>query len=227
MPTGASIAQSGVLDVHDLNSAALCSFQLGSSTNATAAAVLLLLVDLLYQPAFDQLRTKEQLGYVVSVFPRTFAETSSLNFIVQGNANTANFFRERIFSFIAEFLKKLESMAEATFDQHKASVVASVVEKVVSVEEDASRFWSQILRPFSAPDFLWLEHLVTELQLATLESVVAFYYDFLVFNARSMSIEIYAAGTEFQRHSPPQQVVLIRDIEPLRSWQMSTSRGNS
>ncbi|KAK6061439.1 hypothetical protein COOONC_00896 [Cooperia oncophora] len=44
----------------------------------------MLIAQSLYEPGFTQLRTVEQLGYIVSIDPRFNAGTIALEFVIQG-----------------------------------------------------------------------------------------------------------------------------------------------
>lgn len=106
-------------------------------------AKTLLLDQMTQEPAFDQLRTKEQLGYVVFSGARPTPTTIGYRFIIQSE-KTANYLESRIDSFLTGFKETLEKMTDAEFEGHKRSLITKRLEKLKNLDQESSRLWSYI-----------------------------------------------------------------------------------
>lgn len=71
-----------------------------------------LLVQLTKRDAFYQLRTQEQLGYIVSLFPSSELGVSSIQAVVQSASHSAAHCVGRIDAFVTGALAKLEELSE-------------------------------------------------------------------------------------------------------------------
>lgn len=106
-------------------------------------AKTLLLDQITHEPAFDQLRTKEQLGYVVFSGARSTLTTIGYRFIIQSE-KTPKYLEERIDSFLTSFGLTLESMSDSEFEGHKRSLITKRLEKLKNLDQESSRLWSHI-----------------------------------------------------------------------------------
>ncbi len=106
-------------------------------------AKTLLLDQMTHEPAFDQLRTKEQLGYVVFSGARSTPTTIGYRFIIQSE-KTPEYLESRIDSFLTNFLKVIEKMTDSEFESHKRSLITKRMEKLKNLDQESSRLWSYI-----------------------------------------------------------------------------------
>jgi len=125
------------------------------------AAAMLLLQEVISQRAFNQLRTKESLGYVVWAWvqPSSVEEAGgkvvwSLRLLVQSGVKSAAYVRDRITKFMDSFLKQLESdesekVAEAVTDADielaKQGLTAMVMKRPDSLAEEGKRIWTEVV----------------------------------------------------------------------------------
>lgn len=116
---------------------------IGSPTDRTLKAKLLLLAQLTDEVGFDQLRTKEQLGYIVWTGAKLNASTMGYRVIIQSERSTT-YLEERINAFLAFFGKSLKEMSDEEFDGHKKSVINKRLEKLKNLDQESSRFWGHI-----------------------------------------------------------------------------------
>jgi insulysin len=115
----------------------------GDRADRTLRAKTLLLDQMTHEPAFDQLRTKEQLGYVVFSGARTTATTIGYRFIIQSE-KSPQFLEERIDSFLGGYERTLKEMAEDEFERHKRSLVTKRLEKLKNLDQESARFWGHV-----------------------------------------------------------------------------------
>eukprot|EP00741_Cyanophora_paradoxa_P011372 tig00020556_g10985.t1 len=156
----------------DSNSAIEAYFQLG--LESTREDVLLdLLAQVMSKPAFHQLRTNEQLGYIVFSGVRRDYGVQGLRVIIQSASSGPRFLDERIDAFIASFEKTLAGMSADEFGVYVKSVIANKLEKDKNLAQESMRWWSEIAgRTY---EFDRVEREVAELRKVTQEQLLAFY----------------------------------------------------
>jgi insulysin len=117
----------------------------GSRFDYPTRARTLLLGQMTSAPAFDQLRTQEQLGYVVLSGAIETATNMSYRIVIQGE-KAPIYLGGRIDAFLTKFAGILGEMPESEFELHKSSLVKERLEKLKpkNLEEAASRVWSSI-----------------------------------------------------------------------------------
>jgi insulysin len=115
----------------------------GDKANRALRAKVLLLDQMAHEPAFDQLRTKEQLGYVVFSGARMTATTMGYRFIIQSE-KTPQYLEERIDSFLTGYAETLAQMSDSEFEGHKRSLITKRLEKLKNLDQESTRLWSQI-----------------------------------------------------------------------------------
>ena len=115
----------------------------GSISDKQLGAKILLLAQLGDEQGFDQLRTKEQLGYIVFTGHKTSATTVGYRVVIQSERPT-EYLEERINAFLLTLGQTLENMSQQEFDGHKRSVINKRLEKLKSLDQETNRFWSQI-----------------------------------------------------------------------------------
>ena len=118
-------------------------FYVGDRGDRQKRAKTLLVDQMIHEPAFDQLRTKEQLGYIVFSSMRNFSTTCGLRFLVQSE-KTPEYLDSRIEAFLVQFGQTLEKMSEGDFEGHKRSLIIKRLEKMRNLDQESSRHWSQI-----------------------------------------------------------------------------------
>lgn len=115
----------------------------GNKADRELRAKVLLFDQITHEPAFDQLRTKEQLGYVVFSGARPSATTLGFRFIIQSERTPA-YLESRIDAFLTVLSTTLGQMSEAEFEGHKRSVITKRLEKLKNLDQESGRLWSHI-----------------------------------------------------------------------------------
>lgn len=75
------------------------------------SALLILVAHMASEPAFDQLRTKEQLGYIVYTTTVKFGNFLGIRLIVQSNSKDGDFLDQRIENFLATYRDTLATIS--------------------------------------------------------------------------------------------------------------------
>jgi insulysin len=122
-------------------------FHIGERGDRSVRARTLLIDQMLHEPAFDQLRTKEQLGYVVFTGMRSLFTTCGIRFLIQSE-RTPQYLDTRIEAFLTRYADTLAEMSETEFEGHKRSVIVKRLEKLKNLNQESSRHWQQISNEF-------------------------------------------------------------------------------
>lgn len=115
----------------------------GDRSDLGVRAKTLLFEQIAHEPAFDQLRTKEQLGYVVFSGVRGGHTTYGYRVLVQSE-RTPEYLEARVESFLSGMKKRIREMSDAEFEKHKRSLVIKRLEKLRDLDQETSRHWNQI-----------------------------------------------------------------------------------
>jgi insulysin len=150
-------------DTENVNNCIEYYLFLGNITDTVLRAKLLLFAQMTEEPAFDQLRSKEQLGYVVWSGARYSATTMGYRVIIQSE-RTADYLESRIDAFLSGFSQTLETMTEEEFEGQKRSIINKRLEKLKNLGSETSRYWSHIGSEY----FDFVQH---ELDAATLRTL--------------------------------------------------------
>ncbi|PCH40557.1 LuxS/MPP-like metallohydrolase [Wolfiporia cocos MD-104 SS10] len=144
IPSGANII---VRKHHQDHKEGNCSIsyycQFGDAGDARLCAVLELIAHIIKEPVRTQLRTREQLGYVVSASSWTAATSVGLGIKIQTTRPPWDA-EQRIDAFLESFYGVLESLAQPDFDDKKKGLIVKTLEKDKNLSEETRRFWNEI-----------------------------------------------------------------------------------
>jgi secreted Zn-dependent insulinase-like peptidase len=127
------------------NCAVQLTVQLGMLGRQEAAAAILL-GDMLSQPFFGSLRTKQQLGYIASGSQTEARGVYSLNFVVQSSVATPEHVSEAVHAFLTGTLAdELANMTAAKFDGYVAAARARLLQKPTSLVEEGEKLWPRLV----------------------------------------------------------------------------------
>ncbi|POR34837.1 Putative zinc protease, partial [Tolypocladium paradoxum] len=169
-------------------------FSVGDRGDRVARAKTLLVDQMIHEPAFDQLRTKEQLGYIVFSSIRNFATTCGFRFLVQSE-RTPEYLDKRIEAFLTQFGQTLEKMSDADFEGHKRSLIVKRLEKLRNLDQETSRHWTQISNEYY--DFEQAQLDAVNIKPLTKVEMIEFYNNFFSPSSSSrarISVHLHARG---------------------------------
>ncbi|KAI8924023.1 Metalloenzyme, LuxS/M16 peptidase-like protein [Entophlyctis helioformis] len=154
VPQGASIIMTrNVPNAENLNSAIEYCLQIGDAADQDIRTHLGLLAQIGVEPAFDQLRTKEQLGYMV--FSGIRAQTGLLS-----SERDPAFLESRIDAFLLKF----ETMPDETYAKHQAAYRRSL-------------YWGHINHHYY--DFEQSQNDAEKIPSITKDSLIAFFRKYI------------------------------------------------
>ncbi|MCB1683217.1 MAG: insulinase family protein [Pseudomonadales bacterium] len=99
---------------------------------------------LLGQAYFSELRTEQQLGYVVNLSNRTFKDQGGLAFIIQSPVASSAHLEAATRTFMKEQIGALGALAQSDFDQHKAALISRLTERDKNLGERSRRYWAEL-----------------------------------------------------------------------------------
>ncbi len=125
------------------NAAVTYFCHVGDQANSRLRTAFRLLAQIMSEPAFDVLRTKEQLGYIVLCREWRGPEYIGLGITVQSEKDP-RYLETRIEAFLIHMRGMLESMDEATFEEHRNGLLAEWTQKLTNLSDETDRFWTHI-----------------------------------------------------------------------------------
>lgn len=135
-------------DKNNKNSFTEVLYQFGDAHDLHANAVLTLVSQIMREPSFAQLRTKEQLGYIVGASKRQVRSTLWLVIFVQSEELTT-FLDLRIENFVANVLLPMVSkMTDQEFQLQIDAVVSECLERFKNIDEESYSYWGSIVSGF-------------------------------------------------------------------------------
>mmetsp|Transcript_4670 Transcript_4670/g.6622 ORF Transcript_4670/g.6622 Transcript_4670/m.6622 type:complete len:1236 (+) Transcript_4670:57-3764(+) len=104
-----------------------------------------LLVQLLYEPLYDQLRTKEQFGYHVSCGARWTNGVMGMCFNVVTSCKSADDVTKRLKRFLIDFKEEISSISDEMLLENLVGLAKNKLQKYNSLEEECINIWSEII----------------------------------------------------------------------------------
>ncbi|KAH9950188.1 insulin-degrading enzyme [Amylocystis lapponica] len=134
-----------VPNTNEPNSCLTYYTHVGSVLEPRTRVTFALLAQILSEPAFNVLRTREQLGYIVSCSQWASPGDSEigLRILVQSERGPV-YLEERVETFFDEMKEKLAEMDETEFEEQKAGIERRWREAVKNQAEETNRYWTHI-----------------------------------------------------------------------------------
>lgn len=125
------------------NSAIDFYLQAGTLDQAKTRQSVQLFAQIFSEQFFDQLRTKEQLGYMVYQQVREKGISIGLRMAVQSERDPV-YLENRIELFLSNVIDKLTCMSNEEFNQYKQSLISDLTAKKKKLTQESKEFWAQI-----------------------------------------------------------------------------------
>ncbi|EJD03327.1 LuxS/MPP-like metallohydrolase [Fomitiporia mediterranea MF3/22] len=145
-PTGCNyVWELPVYNPKEANSGVSYYCHIGNGSDPRIRVTCHLLLQILEEPVYDTLRTKEQLGYYVNSRIRTDTESIGLLVVIQSELDP-RYLESRIDAFLMYMRKVIRDLSNdlKTFESHKSSLRNLWTEKDKYLSEETDRFWSAI-----------------------------------------------------------------------------------
>jgi len=132
------------LNPSNVNSAIEYYIQVGDCSDTQLRAKLILFAQLANEPCFDQLRTKEQLGYMV--FSGVRKQTGMMGFrVIIQSEKSPLYLESRIELFINGLRDTILQMSPEDYKKNAESLSLKLVEKNKNLGQEVRKAWSNIV----------------------------------------------------------------------------------
>nr|XP_022903817.1 insulin-degrading enzyme [Onthophagus taurus] len=111
--------------------------------NTASNMLLELFSQIIHEPCFNVLRTKEQLGYIVFSGIRRSNGVHGLRIIVQSQRHPT-YVDERIEEFLTSMYEYIENMSDEEFAKHKEALAVQRLEKPKQLSSQSYVYWTEI-----------------------------------------------------------------------------------
>lgn len=159
-------------DEKNTNSCIQYFIHIGDVADVKLYAYTELLAQLIKEPAFDTLRTKEQLGYIVFSGVLEARTVLGLRLIIQSERNAA-YLESRIVAFLKSFHETFKNMKDDEFSKHKEALISKKLESLKNLGQEYGRFQRHISDGYY--DFLQKDKIAAVLKPATKKQLLEFY----------------------------------------------------
>lgn len=175
-------------DPDNINSCLEYFIQVGSlgEENRRLRVLTDLLATMLKEPCFNQLRTKEQLGYVVFSGYRQTRSYFGLRVLVQSE-RSCDYLEYRVEQFFRRFKKTFlcENLTDTAFAKYKEALKSNKLTKLKNLGEESARMWNSINDGYY--DFLQKQKDVQLLESVTREEFLRFFAEYFDVDSGSKS----------------------------------------
>jgi len=206
----------------DHDDSALVVYLQGPDDSLQTRARLAVLGNMIRSPFFDDLRTENQLGYIVNAGAMSLMDVSGLVMYVQSPVADPLTLESYTDNFISAYGVMLDNMSEAEFEAIKAGLLNNLLEKPQRLGSLSSRFWNDILeQELAADSLLELSEAVSEISLDDVqnyyrENVSAAGAGRLV--SRSFGRVHQAEKVQAQQNLDPDSFILEENADSFRAF---------
>ncbi|CAK9143283.1 unnamed protein product [Ilex paraguariensis] len=222
LPSGADLVRDvRVKNKLETNSVVELYFQIEPELEAEMIklkALIDLFDEIVEEPLFNQLRTKEQLGYVVDCSPRVTYRILGFCFRVQSSEYNPVYLQKRIDNFIHGLEEMLGGLDDESFENYKSGLIAKLLEKDPSLAYETNRFWGQIVDRRYIFDLSEKE--AGELRSIQKDDVINWYNTYLRQSSpkcRRLAVRLWGCNTDCKdADTPPTSVQFIKDLAEFK-----------
>jgi insulysin len=203
LPQGSNaIYKTPLVDPENVNHGIEYYVQVGQVMDVALRAKLQLFAQITEEPAFDQLRTKEQLGYVVWSGVRPAATMMGYRILIQSERNP-EYLEGRCDAFMAKMRKYVADMSAEDFEGHKRSLITKRLERLKNLDSETSRLWGYISNEYF--NFHQVDADVQAIRKLSKQDIVDFYAKFLAPDSATRAK--LAIHLEAQKQAPTEPAV--------------------
>ncbi|KAL5226535.1 hypothetical protein ABZP36_014800 [Zizania latifolia] len=170
------------------------------------------------QPAFNQLRTVEQLGYIAGLSLRSDYGVWALEVVIQSTVKDPSHLDARVDEFFKMFESKIHELSDKDFKRNVKSLIDSKLEKFKNLWEESAFYWGEI--EAGTLKFDRVESEVALLKELKKEEFIQFFDQYIRVGApqrKTISVQVFGGEhmTEFKKaiaEADPPETYRITDI---------------
>ncbi|XP_041993159.1 nardilysin-like [Salvia splendens] len=173
--------------------------------------------EIVEEPLFNQLRTKEQLGYVVDCSPRVTYRILGFCFRVQSSEYDPVHLQGRIENFINSLEELLNGLDHDSFENYRNGLMGKLLEKDPSLSYETNRYWGQIVDKRYMFDLS--ENEAEELKDIKKEDIIEWYRTYLRQpspKCRRLAIHVWGCNTDQKDADTQTGAQVIKDLEEFK-----------
>ncbi|KAF8931622.1 Metalloenzyme, LuxS/M16 peptidase-like protein [Dissophora ornata] len=162
-----------VPDPQNVNSGLEYYIQIEDAMSKESRARIQVMAQMINEPCFNQLRTKEQLGYLVFSGVRKQTGAVGLRFILQSERDPLHL-ESRVEHFLESRMKTyLDEITTEEYEKQVNSLIQKKLEKDKNLRQETYRYWGQIVSGYY--DFDEIQDEVEEMKRTTLDMMKGFF----------------------------------------------------
>jgi len=165
---------------------------------------------LIEQPFFTELRTNQQLGYIVAAFATTSNGYCGFGTLIQSQSHEADDIYKRSHSFITEFIDKLgKELSDDKIGPIKESLIQQYKKKPNSIHERMSQF-SHLAGTYHG-DFDFIDKIVSSLESINTAELKKFLADNFIKEKPKGHLSLFYFGTDAKSKTSKVELAKIED----------------
>ncbi|KAB2088930.1 hypothetical protein ES319_A03G032100v1 [Gossypium barbadense] len=226
-PSGANFVRDvSVKNKSETNSVLELYFQIEPEAGVEAVklkALIDLFDEIVEEPLFNQLRTKEQLGYVVECSPRVTYRVYGFCFCIQSSKYSPVYLQERTDNFINSLADLLAGLDDESFESYRSGLTAKLLEKDPSLLYETNRLWNQIVDNRYMFDLSKAE--AEELRSIQKADIVNWYKTYLQEpspKCRKLAVRVWGCNTDINEGESRTDCLQQQHIKDLAAFKMSS-----
>lgn len=166
--------------------------------NTRQTVSLDLLVQIANKPAFEILRTQQQLGYIVFTYKQQHQGVAGLGFIVQSNVKSPSVVDRRIEGFLIKLRQLLVDMDDEEYSSHIAAVVTAKTEPDKRLSQEINRAWQEIVSKPATVNFNRRHIQAAAVQTITKAELISFFDHYIAAGApQRTKLAIHTVSAKF------------------------------
>lgn len=158
-------------------------------------AQLVILNAFLDKAFFTQLRTNEQLGYVVQSMPYAVDDTPGYAMLVQSSNSDLTKIKARMDKFRTDYLAELKTIEPAKIEATKQAMIANIMQKPTDFYKEAGVYAGEFWH--AKYDFDGRDRQLNALKMVSKDDLIKMYENLLL-NDKSSGILLQIRGTNFK-----------------------------
>ncbi|KAI1357466.1 Metalloenzyme, LuxS/M16 peptidase-like protein, partial [Xylaria arbuscula] len=223
LPGSDFLYQKTLRDPANINNCVMYYLHIGNRADRNIRVKTQLFEQMIHEPAFHQLRTKEQLGYIVSSGLQDFATMHGFYFVIQSQMGS-EYLVSRIDAFLRAQAAALGGMTNTAFERHKGSLINKQLEKLQNLDQETQKHWAEISNEYY--DFDAAQRDAELVRTLTQPMMIEFYTNYIYptsLTRARLVVQLIAQGvdTELANHGPalvsdgtvPTLITSVRDYK--------------
>ncbi|WP_420885599.1 pitrilysin [Candidatus Profftia lariciata] len=176
------------------------------------------LLSQIIQPWFyDQLRTKEQLGYAIFSYPLCIGNRWGIGFLLQSNHESPEYLYNRYLEFYNKVDKRLKILKEKDFNQYKFSLLSQLHRHPQTLNEESARLFND----FNHGNFEFnsRENLMKYIAKLTSQDIIRFYHRAVMeYQGVALLSQVLGKHARGYYATPKHWITYASTVELQKNW---------